>query len=68
MLVTYLHYAGSIPDVDTTPGVAFRVQAADQPAAGWGDAAPRAWFARAFWPALDGYFGVDQPGFGGNVP
>jgi hypothetical protein len=68
VLVTYLHYVGSMPDVNTTPGVAFSVQTSGQPAAGWGDAAPRAWFTRAFWPALDGYFAVDQPGFGGNVP
>ena len=26
---------------------------------GWADPAPRAWFARAFWPALQSYFGSD---------
>lgn len=68
MLVTYLHYVGVVPDVEVTPGVAFRVATPGQPVAGWGDPAPRAWFARAFWPVLDGYFSADQPGFGGNVP
>jgi hypothetical protein len=59
MVVTYVHYAGVPPDVDATPGAAFAI---------WGEAAPRSWFARALWQALDSHFGRDEPGKGGYVP
>src|SRR4051812_5222395 len=61
-VVTYLHYAGTPPDV-ADPHAPFAVALAGGGSAGWGDAVPRAWFARAFWPALDRYFSVDQPDF-----
>jgi hypothetical protein len=66
-LVTYLHYVGAPPDVADTHAP-FAVALAGGGTAGWADPAPRTWFARAFWPALDGYFGQDTPGSGGYVP
>ena len=57
MVVTYVHYAGAPPDVARRPRQL--PGARRRGAEGWGDAAPRAWFARAFWPALDSYFGPD---------
>src|SRR4051794_37238812 len=60
MVVTYIHYAGAPPDVLDT-----RARFAVASAGGskdWGAPTPRAWFARAFWQALDRYFGVNHPG------
>ena len=58
MVVTYVHYAGAPPDV-ADAHAPFTVATASG-VKGWGDAAPRAWFARAFWPALDAYFGTTR--------
>ena len=66
MVVTYVTYVRAVPGVADVHAP-FRVGASDGPK-GWGDAAPRAWFARAFWPALDRHFGRDDPGYGGYVP
>jgi hypothetical protein len=55
-VVTYIHYAGAPPDVANSHAP-FAVALTGGGAAGWGAAAPRAWFARAFWQALDSYFG-----------
>jgi hypothetical protein len=54
-LVTYVHYVQAIPDVSIAPNTPFLVTGVPQ--GGWGDPAPRGWFTRAFWPALDKYFG-----------
>ena len=57
MVVTYVHYAGAPPDVSAAPDAPFQVAGA---ASGrLGGRQRRAWFARAFWPALDSYFGAD---------
>ena len=53
MVVTYVKYVGAPPDVAST--TANFALANGQ---GWGDAAPRAWFARAFWPALQTALGT----------
>lgn len=45
-LATYVHYVGAVPDA--APGGPF---------AAWDQPAPRLWFARAEWQALDSYFG-----------
>ena len=65
-LVTYIHYAGAPPDVNISPGTAFKVNGVTQ--GGWGDASTRGWFARALWQALNGAFGSDQVGMAGHIP
>jgi hypothetical protein len=57
MVVTYVHYAGAPPDVANVHAPFLR-GGVDNGA--WGDDASRAWFARAFWPALQTYFGQDN--------
>jgi hypothetical protein len=53
MIVTSVHYVTSVPDVaDVHAPFAVATMAG---AKGWGDPAPRAWFARAFWPAIQGH-------------
>ena len=49
MVVTYIHYVGAPPDV---ADVHAPFQIAGVAAGGWGDDSTRAWFTRAFWPAI----------------
>lgn len=56
MVVTYVHYAGAPPDV---ADVHANFLVAGVVHGGWGDDSSRAWFTRAFWPALQSYFGQD---------
>ena len=58
MVVTYVHYAGA-PARRGRHHAPFLRRAAWRHGAG-ATTAPRAWFARAFWPALDSYFGQDN--------
>ena len=56
-LVTFVQNVGPLPGfVNNTQRAAL-----DQPA-------PRSWTAEALWLALDGHYGVDEPGKGGFVP
>jgi hypothetical protein len=57
MIVTYIKYAGAPPDVSIAPNTPFQVASPGRPVEGWGDAAPRGWFARTLWAALSVYFG-----------
>ena len=51
MVVTYINYVGNPPDVADVRAPFLRAGVA---AGGWGDDSSRAWFARAFWPAIQG--------------
>jgi hypothetical protein len=57
MVVTYIHYVGNPPDVADIHAPFLRGGVA---AGGWADDSSRAWFTRAFWPALQSYFGQDN--------
>ena len=57
-LVTYVHYAGLVRGT-TSATITFN---------GWDQPASRAYFAFAFWQALQSYYGVDRPGLGGYIP
>ena len=48
-IATFVHYAGAVPDYPTTG-----------PFGMWDQPAPRGWFSRALWQALNSYFGVDR--------
>jgi hypothetical protein len=57
MVVTYVYYVGGPPDV---ADIHAPFQRSGVAAGGWGDDSSRAWFTRAFWPALVSYFGQDN--------
>jgi predicted MPP superfamily phosphohydrolase len=42
------------------PSLPFELLRSELAAGGWADDASRAWFTRAFWPALQTYFGQDN--------
>jgi hypothetical protein len=52
MVVTYVHFVGNPPDVQDVHAPFQRSGVAQ---GGWGDDSTRAWFARAFWPAIQSH-------------
>lgn len=57
MLVTYIHYAGTPPDVADSHATFPFGGVADQ---SWGANAPRGWFSRADWQALSSNFNLNH--------